>query len=160
MAILAAVVVPPPLLEDQHLLALDLPHHFGGDDGTRRRQVGVGAVADHERLAKRHAGAGLAGKALDGDDVVLGHFVLFAAGADHCEHGRSFVLKIERRAKPSGRAHYSEESRPVNVLPADRWPVRLTGERPLGRSIKALTNIDRPPTDICGLPRFSWQDWS
>src|SRR5690348_15057432 len=48
MPVLAAVVVPAPLLEDEHLLALDLPHHFGGDGGPRRGEAGIGALADHE----------------------------------------------------------------------------------------------------------------
>src|SRR5215469_12663235 len=87
MPVLAAIVVPAPLLEDEHLLALDLTHHFGGDGGTRGRHAGVGAVADHENIGERHAGAGLAGQPLDGDDVVFRDFVLFAAGADDCEHG-------------------------------------------------------------------------
>src|SRR5580693_10677570 len=34
VAVLAAVVVAPPLLEDQHLVAADLLDHFGGDRGA------------------------------------------------------------------------------------------------------------------------------
>src|SRR5690348_4501471 len=102
MTVLAPVIVTPPLLEDQHLVGADLLDHLGGDRGAGEAGlVGgrLGAVAEHQHLAERHGGAGLTRQLLDGDDVVLGDFVLLAAGADDGEHGLRFVLKMATNAR-------------------------------------------------------------
>src|SRR5215813_7958442 len=89
VAILAAVVVPAVLLEDQHLVALALGDDGGADAGAAYERGADGdlvAVAEHQDLAELDDLAGSAGQALDLDHVVGGDPVLLAAGADDCEH--------------------------------------------------------------------------
>src|SRR5215813_2339846 len=89
VAVLAAVVVPALLLEDQHLVALALGDDGGADAGAAYERGADGdlvAVAEHQDLAELDDLAGSAGQALDLDHVVGGDPVLLAAGADDCEH--------------------------------------------------------------------------
>src|SRR5258707_5345123 len=111
MAVLAAVVVPAALLEDQNLVAELVLDHLGGDRRARNHGGADGrggAFATHQQhLVEGDGGAGFRGHGLDDDDVVLGNSVLFAAGADHCVHGRkrlagsvvSVAWKLERTGK-------------------------------------------------------------
>src|SRR5712691_2563462 len=107
VAVFAAVIVPPLFLEDDDLVAAALLDQFGADRGAgQERRAGghLGAVADHQHLSQLDRRAGLAGELLDRDDVVRGDLVLFAAGADHCEHDRNRyrVARLKRQAR---RAH-------------------------------------------------------
>src|SRR5260221_9635224 len=90
--VLAAVVVPPLLLEDEHLVAAYLLDDLGRDGGAAGAALGIGALADHEHAVESHLCPRLAGELLDGDEVVLGNLVLLAAGADDCEHDGRFAL--------------------------------------------------------------------
>src|SRR5438105_11511393 len=89
MALLAPVIVPPLLFEDDDLGRPRLLDHGGADRGAIQKG-GAGrhlrAFADHQHLAQLDRGAGLDRQPLDRDDVVLGDLVLLAAGADDCEH--------------------------------------------------------------------------
>ena len=53
---------------------------------------GARLAADHQHVADRDRGAGLGFELLDDDNVVLGDFVLLAAGANYCIHIFSFPL--------------------------------------------------------------------
>src|SRR3954453_15093846 len=89
VAVLAAVILPPLLLEHDDLVGAAMLDQLGADRGAgneRRAGRHVGALADHQHLAKLDRRAGFAGELLDRDQIVLGDLVLFAAGADECEH--------------------------------------------------------------------------
>src|SRR5258706_10205985 len=89
VAVLAARVLPPALLEDDDLGAAGLLDHLGGHQGARhqgRADAQGRAVADRQHVGELDLGSGVAREALDRDHVVLGDFVLFAAGLDDCEH--------------------------------------------------------------------------
>src|SRR6266851_712130 len=102
MPVLAAVVVPPLLLEDDHLVAADLLDHLGRDGRAAGAALGIGALADHEHAVEGHLGARLAGELLDGDQVVLGNFVLLAAGASGPRFGLvSAPFRRPARATPA-----------------------------------------------------------
>src|SRR4029079_12378339 len=94
MAVLAAIIMPALLLEDEDLVVeLLLKHgrgHFGAGDG-RLAGLGIGAFADHQDVVQRDARAFLGIELLDENDLVLGDPVLLAAGADHCIHGWLFA---------------------------------------------------------------------
>src|SRR5438105_180910 len=89
MPLLAAVIVQPLLLEDDDLSRPRLLDNGGADRrAVEKRCAGrdLGPFADHQHLAQLDHGAGFGRHAFDRDDVVLGNLVLFAAGADDCEH--------------------------------------------------------------------------
>src|SRR5438477_5243428 len=89
MSLLAPVIVPPLLFEDDDLGRPRLLDHGGADRGAiQKRGAGrdLRAFADHQHLAELDRGAGLRRQPFDRDDVVLGDLVLLAAGADDCEH--------------------------------------------------------------------------
>src|SRR4051794_31902568 len=138
VAILAAVILPPLLLEYDDLVGAAMLDQFRADRGPRnQRRAGryIGALADHQHLAKLDCRAGLAGELLDRDHVVLGDLVLFAARADDCEHdgNRYRLTRPPRQARPAlnswadgtrpGAAHYRRTPRPVN----DFGPLRVLG---------------------------------
>src|SRR5690606_22184319 len=86
----AAVVLPALLLEDDDLVAAGLLDHLAGHADALNEGgagLGLGALAEHENGLEGHDVAGLARELLDDDDVILGDFVLLAAGLDHCKHG-------------------------------------------------------------------------
>src|SRR6266446_7920748 len=117
MPLLAPVILPPLLLENDDLGRPALLDHRGADQGTleQRRPGGdLGTLADHQYLGELDRGPGLARKLLDRDDVVLGDLVLLAAGPDHSEHDtRRYGFPRTQRNRP--RAHST----------AGRgWPVR------------------------------------
>src|SRR6516162_234937 len=101
MPFLAAVVVPPLLFEDDDLGRPRLLDDGSGDRrAVEKRGAGLdlGSFADHQHLAELDYGAGLGRQPLDRDDVVFGDLVLFAAGADDCEHDtRRYNLPYTRR---------------------------------------------------------------
>src|ERR1700722_5852310 len=89
MTVLAPVVVPPLLLEDDDLVGATMLDELGADRGAgdeRRAGRGAGALTDHQNLAKPDRRAGLADELLDRDHIAFRDLILFAAGADHCEH--------------------------------------------------------------------------
>src|ERR1700738_5414395 len=89
MPLLAPVILPPLLLEDDDLGRPALLDHRGADQGAleqRRPGGGLGTLADHQHLGELDRGPGLARELLDRDDVILGDLVLLAAGPDHREH--------------------------------------------------------------------------
>src|SRR5260221_4455726 len=100
MPVLAAVVGPPLLLEDEHLVAADLLDGLGRDGGAAGAALGIGALADHEHAVESPLCPRLAGELLGGNEVVLGNLVLLAAGTDDCEHDGRFALKIDRTGSP------------------------------------------------------------
>src|SRR5689334_7316210 len=89
VAVAPPVVLAPPLLEDDDLLALALLEHGGRHLGPRDggRPDHRALAADHQHLAELDRAAGLALEPLDDKDLVLGDAVLLAAGLDHCVHG-------------------------------------------------------------------------
>ena len=90
MTVLAPVILPPLLLEDDDLLAARLLDHLGGDRRAGDRGIaGLGAVAaKQDHLGKLDDIAGLARDLLDLDDVVGRHAILLAACANDREHVR------------------------------------------------------------------------
>src|ERR1700730_16144945 len=89
MALLAPIILPPLLLEDDDLGRPALLDHGGADRGARdhpRSRRNLGSLADHQYLAELDRRPGLARELLDRDDIVLGDLVLLAAGPDHSEH--------------------------------------------------------------------------
>src|SRR5205085_8523994 len=86
MALLAAVIVPAALLEDDDLVGLRL----GDDLGRDRQAVGgakLRAFACEQDIAQRNGVAGRSGQLLDDDLVSGGDAILLAARAHDCEHG-------------------------------------------------------------------------
>src|SRR4051794_33607746 len=123
MAVLAAIVMAPLLLENDDLFAFLVLEHGRGDRSPGNGGLagpGGGALADHEHVAELDLGARLAGQLLDEDDVVLGDFVLLAARANDCEHWENRAFETERtgalRRRPvrDGR-HYSGGRPAVNT---------------------------------------------
>src|SRR5690606_13977784 len=131
VAVLAAIVLPPLLREDDDLVVAYLIDHRSGngDTGDNRGADGhVAGVPDHEHLAQLDGVAGLARQALNTNDVVLGDLILLAAGFDDCEHG-SKRLQI-RKSGPRARlrvAEYSAAARSVNGFSRISGPARPSG---------------------------------
>src|SRR5215469_5076921 len=89
VSLLAPVILPPLLLEHDDLGRPRLLDDGRADRGAvdkRRAGRDLGTFADHQHFAEFDCRTGLARQFLDRDDVVLGDFVLFAAGADDYEH--------------------------------------------------------------------------
>src|SRR5215471_14930703 len=107
MTLLATIVVPPFLLENDDLGRPRLLDDRGVDSrATEQRRAGrnVSALADHQHLSEFDSRTGLRRELLDRDDVVLGDLVLLPAGADHCEHdSRRYSLPLSGRNRPSAR---------------------------------------------------------
>src|SRR5580658_3631115 len=77
VALFAAVIMPPLLLEHDDLVAEAVLDEGGADRGTvneRRSGGDRAAVADHQHVAERNCGAGLALELLDRNHIVLGDF--------------------------------------------------------------------------------------
>src|SRR5271165_4395424 len=95
VTLLAAVVLPPFLLEDDDLGGAGLLDHGGADRSAleqRRSGSYVGSVADHQHFAELDRRPGLGHELLDRDDFVLDDLVLLAAGPDHCEHATRHIF--------------------------------------------------------------------
>src|SRR6516225_9357699 len=89
MPLLAPVVVPPFLFEDDDLGCAGLLDDGGGDRRAgQQRYPGrdLGPLADHQHFAELDRGTGLARELLDRDHIVFGDLVLLAAGPNHREH--------------------------------------------------------------------------
>ena len=89
MTALAVGVLAALFLEGDDLLALAMFDDFAGDRGAldqRRTQLGA-VAAQHQNFAEGQLGADIAGQAFHRQDGVLGHFILFSAGADDRIHG-------------------------------------------------------------------------
>src|ERR1051325_7776595 len=102
MTVLAPVILPPLLLEDDDLVGTaglykSCAHGRPGEE--RRAGRDIGAVADQQHLAELDRRARLAVELLDGDHIVLGDRVLLAAGADHCKHDGTDIGWRARRGK-------------------------------------------------------------
>jgi hypothetical protein len=110
VAVAPAMVLAALLLEDDDLRPAALLDDLGGHRGTRYmgRADGCGlALAHHQHLLEGHCGTGLAGQLLDHDDLILGDFILLAAGLDDCVHDGFFVCCATNngpRSCPRGRA--------------------------------------------------------
>src|SRR5215212_5832831 len=106
VAVLAPVILPPLFLEHDDLVGAAMLDEGGADRGAgQKRRAGGdgGAVADHQHLRQFERSPGFAGELLDGDDIVLGDLVLFAAGADHCEHDKNrYWFARPQRQYPHG----------------------------------------------------------
>src|SRR3984893_12123704 len=89
MALLAPIILPPLLLEDDDLGRPALLDHRGADRGAReqrRSRRDLASLADHQYLGELDHRAGLTRELLARDDVIFGDLVLLAAGPDHSEH--------------------------------------------------------------------------
>src|SRR5271167_4796860 len=130
MPFFTPVIVPPLLLEDDDFGRPRLLDNGGADRrAVEKRGAGrdLGPFADHQHLAELDHGARLGREPFDRDDIVLGDLVLFAAGADDCEHDtRRYSLphppweaRTRRIGRPRPRAaQYRSPTRTVNHLPA------------------------------------------
>src|ERR1051326_3480691 len=103
MTVLAPVILPPLLLEDDDLVGTTVldkgrAHRRAGEE--RRAGRDIGPVADQQHFAEFDRRARLAVELLDGDHIVLGDRVLLAAGADHCKHDGTDIGWRARRGKP------------------------------------------------------------
>ena len=85
VALLTAVVVPTPLLEHDHLLALGLGNDLGRD-GQAVGALEVRAVTGQQDVREGDAVAGIAVQLFDDDLVSRGNTILLAARAHDCEH--------------------------------------------------------------------------
>jgi hypothetical protein len=100
MALLAAIVLAPLLLEDDDLVAALVLDHLGRDqragDG-RAARLGAAVAAEQDHLRKLDNVAGLACDLLDLDDIVRRHAILLAARANDREHDSlsSLTLGLE-----------------------------------------------------------------
>src|ERR1700722_5307532 len=77
MTVLAPVVVPPLLLEDDDLVRAAMLDELGADRSAsdeRRARRCAGALADHQHFTELDRRARLAGQFLDRDDIALGDF--------------------------------------------------------------------------------------
>src|SRR5262245_20767323 len=89
VAVLPAVVLPPPELEDHDLP----PSILGGDLGRNRRAFHQGlphfgaVAADQKNLAQGDRIALVSGELLDPERLPLGNSVLLPARPDDCVHG-------------------------------------------------------------------------
>ena len=102
MAVLAAIVLAALLLEDDDLVATRLLEHLGGDE--RASDAGLaegrdGAVVKRENVGEIDVVAGVGQQLLDDDDVILGDFILLAAGTDDREHIE--ILFFQRSGYPA-----------------------------------------------------------
>src|SRR6516162_1753596 len=107
MALLATIVVPPFLLEDDDLGRPRLLDNGGADRGAVeqwRTAHHLGPFADHQHVGEFDTRAGLDRELLDRDDVLFGDLILLAAGADHCEHdSRRYSLRQSGRNRRGAR---------------------------------------------------------
>src|SRR6266851_7581672 len=123
VAVLAPIIVPPLLLEDDDLVGAALLDEGGADRGAgQERRAGRygGAVADHQHLGELNRRARLAGELLDGDHVVRGDLVLLAAGADHCKHGCLKVTGPISVGAPAAATLASAETQAGRASPSAR----------------------------------------
>src|SRR5689334_25431556 len=88
MSALAVCVLATLLLEGDDLLALALGKNLAGHRRARnQRRTMLGLVAaQHQDFLDFEGRTDVAGNLLDDQDVVLGHLILLAAGADYREH--------------------------------------------------------------------------
>src|SRR5579872_2018671 len=88
MAALAMCILATFLLEGDDLLSFALGEDLAGHRRARnQRRTMLGLVsAQHQDFLDLEVGTDVAGNLLDDQNVVLGHLVLFAAGADYREH--------------------------------------------------------------------------
>src|SRR6516225_6821198 len=89
MTLLAPIVVPPLLFEDDDLRCAGLLDDRSGNrraSQQRRPRRDLGPLADHQHLGELDQRTGFAGELLDRDHILLGDLVLLAAGPDHREH--------------------------------------------------------------------------
>src|SRR6516165_5107462 len=89
MTLLAPVIVPAFLFEDDDLGRTGLLDHGGADRSSLDQRSAGGNLspfADHQHFAELDGGAGLGDELFDRNDIVLGDPVLLAARPDHCEH--------------------------------------------------------------------------
>src|ERR1700753_1125128 len=112
MAALAMRVLAALLLEGDDLLALALLDDLGGHGGAldQRRAMLRRVAAQHQDFAQGDRAAGVADQLFDLQDVVLGHFVLLAAGADNREHDLKSLKKrvFPPDARLAGAAQYTD----------------------------------------------------
>src|ERR1700730_9538199 len=129
VAVLAPVIVPPLLLEDDDLVGAALLDQGGADRGVSQQGCAGrygGAVADHQHLGELDRRARLAGELLDGDHVVRGDLVLLAAGADHCKHDLADIGWRARRGNPCLGRNAGRTGLPVREARTIVGPVRLS----------------------------------
>src|SRR5258708_18423276 len=89
MAVLAAIIVPALLLEDDDLVAalvLDDGRADRGAGHERRAGGRAFAVTDHHDIAALDRPARLSAQLLAGDHVILGYSVLLSASPDFSTH--------------------------------------------------------------------------
>ena len=97
MAVAAAGILAPALLEYDDLAAAALIDHFCNYAGTfhgRSANGCVRAVANHEHFVKRDGAAGFGVEFLDPQEVVCGNRILFATGFDYSEHVAHVLLFV------------------------------------------------------------------
>src|SRR3546814_2312214 len=81
--------------------------------------LGPGTLAEHQDGLEGDDLAGLAFQLLDDDHVILGDFVLLAAGFDHCKHGAgppnsSAFQVLPARLAAAGKAPNMKHRGPMN----------------------------------------------
>src|SRR5579864_6090584 len=88
VAALAMRILATFLLEGDDLLPLALGKDLAGHRCARnQRRTMLGLVsAQHQDFLDLEVGTDVAGNFLDDQNVVLGHLILLAAGADYREH--------------------------------------------------------------------------
>src|SRR5215203_1560723 len=96
MTLLAAVIVPPALLEDGDLVGLGLGNNFGTHDEARDG-LQVRAFPGQEDVGDVDAVAGFTSKFLDYDLVSGGDAILLTARAHDCEHWLTSLAKLDAR---------------------------------------------------------------
>src|SRR5258708_38285431 len=89
MAVLAAIVLAPLLLEHDYFVAARLLHDLGADRGVGHRRTADRAAflaADCEHFAQGNLTADLARDSLDHDLIARADAILLAACLYYCEH--------------------------------------------------------------------------
>src|SRR5215831_453006 len=111
MPLLAPVVVPPLLLEDDDLSRPRLLDHRGADASALEQRVAgrnLGPFADHQHLVELDGRTLLRREFFHRDDVVLDDPVLFAAGPNYSEHHNlPIVFRSTRATGSDARANRS-----------------------------------------------------
>src|ERR1700761_8456217 len=151
VAALAMGVLAALLLEGDDLLALAVVHDLALDAGAPdQRSAELGLVAAQHQHFEVELGADIASEAFDLQDRVLGHFVLFSAGADDRIHGpKSLKVNGLRGTRvPRRAAEYTQRRFSVKYRFGRRfWTASGAARRPsLSPPPRAGSARHRPPS--------------
>src|ERR1700761_341800 len=151
MTALAVGVLAALLLEGDDLLALAVADDLALDRGAgNQRRADLGAVAAQHQDLEVQLGADVARQAFDLQDRVLGHFILFSAGADDRVHGpKSLKVNGLRGTRvPRRAAEYTQRRFSVKYRFGRRfWTASGAARRPsLSPPPRAGSARHRPPS--------------